>query len=307
MKDKSKEKLSVGGQAVIEGVMMKGVKTVVAVRKKDGSIVVSDYGQMVRPKGWKGWPFIRGTFVLYDSLVSGIKALNLSANLSGDEDNQLSTKDIFFALLIAFGMAIGLFSILPVLITSLFSALRNNGFLFALVEGGIRTVIFLIYIWIIAMLPDIKRVFQYHGAEHKSVFTYEAGEELTVENARKYSTLHPRCGTSFLMITMIAAIIVFSILGGIDPQMNIWWKFASRIILIPVVAGLAYEFQRMTAKHLDNPFFRALAKPGLWLQKLTTKEPDDLQLEVGLAALKASLGQTESEDVQRQGVSQQVQ
>ncbi|MGC8612117.1 MAG: DUF1385 domain-containing protein [Athalassotoga sp.] len=289
MKDKFKEKLSVGGQAVIEGVMMKGIKTVVAVRKKDGTIVVSDYGQMVRPKGWKSWPFIRGTFVLYDSLVSGIKALNLSANLSGDEDNQLSTKDIFFALLIAFGMAIGLFSILPVLITSFFSALRNNGFLFALVEGGIRTVIFLIYIWIIAMLPDIKRVFQYHGAEHKSVFTYEAGEELTVENARKYSTLHPRCGTSFLMITMIAAIIVFSILGGIDPRMNIWWKFVSRIVLIPVVAGLAYEFQRMTAKHLDNPFFRALAKPGLWLQKLTTKEPDDLQLEVGLAALKASL------------------
>jgi len=289
LKDKFKEKLSVGGQAVIEGVMMKGIKTVVAVRKKDGTIVVSDYGQMVRPKGWKSWPFIRGTFVLYDSLVSGIKALNLSANLSGDEDNQLSTKDIFFALLIAFGMAIGLFSILPVLITSFFSALRNNGFLFALVEGGIRTVIFLIYIWIIAMLPDIKRVFQYHGAEHKSVFTYEAGEELTVENARKYSTLHPRCGTSFLMITMIAAIIVFSILGGIDPRMNIWWKFVSRIVLIPVVAGLAYEFQRMTAKHLDNPFFRALAKPGLWLQKLTTKEPDDLQLEVGLAALKASL------------------
>ncbi len=296
MKDKSKEKLSVGGQAVIEGVMMKGIKTVVAVRKKDGTIVVSDYGQMVRPKGWKGWPFIRGTFVLYDSLVSGIKALNLSANLSGDEDNQLSTKDIFFALLIAFGMAIGLFSILPVLITSLFSSLRNNGFLFALVEGGIRTIIFLIYIWIIAMLPDIKRVFQYHGAEHKSVFTYEAGEELTVENARKYSTLHPRCGTSFLMITMIAAIIVFSILGGIDPKMNIWWKFASRIILIPVVAGLAYEFQRMTAKHLENPFFRALAKPGLWLQKLTTKEPDDLQLEVGLAALRASLERTEIEN-----------
>lgn len=299
MKDKSVGKLSVGGQAVIEGVMMKGIKTVVAVRKKDGTIVISDYGQMVRPTGWKGWPFIRGTFVLYDSLVSGIKALNLSANISGDEDNQLSTKDILFALLVAFGMAIGLFSILPVFITSLLPFFKNNGFLFALVEGGIRTVIFLIYIWIIAMFPDIKRVFQYHGAEHKSVFTYEAGEPLTVENARKYSTLHPRCGTSFLMITMIAAIIVFSILGGIDPSMNIWWKFISRIVLIPVVAGLAYEFQRVTARHLDNPFFRILAKPGLWLQKLTTKEPDDLQLEVGLAALKASLedNQNVSEEV----------
>ncbi len=288
---KSENKLSVGGQAVIEGVMMKGLKTVVAVRKKDGTIVVSDYGQMVRPTGWKGWPFIRGTFVLYDSLVSGIKALNLSANISGDENSQLSTKDIFFALLVAFGMAIGLFSILPVLITSIFAPLRQNGFWFALVEGGIRTVIFLLYIWVIAMFPDIKRVFQYHGAEHKSVFTYEAGEALTVENARKYSTLHPRCGTSFLMITMIAAIIVFSIVGGLDPTMNIWWKFVSRIVLIPVVAGLAYEFQRITAKHLDNVFFRALAKPGLWLQKFTTKEPDDAQLEVGLAALKASLNE----------------
>jgi uncharacterized protein YqhQ len=160
----------------------------------------------------------------------------------------------------------------------------------------------LLYIWIIAMFPDIKRVFQYHGAEHKSVFTYEAGEALTVENARKYSTLHPRCGTSFLMITMIAAIIVFSIVGGIDPMMNIWWKIVSRIVLIPVVAGLAYEFQRMTAKHLDNIFFRALAKPGLWLQKFTTKEPDDAQLEVGLAALKASL----NEEVQSVQVKQTV-
>ncbi len=269
--------------------MMKGLKTVVAVRKKDGTITVSDYGQMVRPSGWKGWPLIRGTFVLYDSLVSGIKALNLSANMSGDEDSQLTGKDIFFALLLALGMAVGLFSILPVLITSIFASLRNNGVLFALVEGVIRTVIFLAYVWIIALFPDIKRVFQYHGAEHKSVYTYEAGEELVVENARKYSTLHPRCGTSFLMITMVAAIIVFSIVGGLDPTMNIFWKIFWRIVLIPAVAGLAYEFQRLTAKHLDNPFFRALAQPGLWLQKLTTKEPDDAQLEVGLAALRASL------------------
>jgi uncharacterized protein YqhQ len=294
MKDKI-NKLSVGGQAVIEGVMMKGLKTAVAVRKKDGSIVISDYGNMVRPAGWKSWPLIRGTFVLYDSLVSGIKALNFSANMSGEEDTQLSTKDIFFALLVALGMAIGLFSILPVLITSLFATLRQNGVLFALVEGVIRTVIFLAYVWIIALFPDIKRVFEYHGAEHKSVYTYEADEELTVENARKYSTLHPRCGTSFLMLTMIAAIIVFSVVGGLDPTMNIFWKIFWRIVLIPVVAGLAYEFQRVTAKHLDNAFFRALAQPGLWLQKLTTKEPDDAQLEIGLAALKASLNLNEKD------------
>ncbi len=280
--------LSVGGQAVIEGVMMKGLKTVVAVRRPSGEIVVSDYGGMERPKGWKGWPFIRGNFVLYDALVTGIRALNFSANMSGEETEKLTTKDIILSLLIAFAFAVGLFSILPVLVTSLFKPLRENGMLFALVEGTIRTVILLLYIWIIAFIPDIKRVFQYHGAEHKSVYTYEADEELTVENARKYSTLHPRCGTSFLMITMVAAIIVFSILGAFGP-MSIWWKMFWRVVLIPVVAGLAYEFQRFTAKHLDNIFVKPLAMPGLWLQKLTTKEPDDSQLEVGLVSLKAAL------------------
>ncbi len=280
--------LSVGGQAVIEGVMMKGLKTVVAVRKPDGTISVSDYGNMERPKGWKGWPLIRGNFVLYDALVTGIKALNFSANMSSDEDNQLTTKDIVLSLLIALAFAVGLFSVLPVLVTSIFKPLRENGMLFALVEGAVRTVIFLLYVWIIGFIPDIKRVFQYHGAEHKSVYTYEAKEDLTVLNARKYSTLHPRCGTSFLMITMVAAIIVFSILGAFGP-MTIWWKMFWRVVLIPVVAGLAYEFQRFTAKHLNNPFVKPFAMPGLWLQKLTTKEPDDAQLEVGLASLKAAL------------------
>jgi uncharacterized protein YqhQ len=280
--------LSVGGQAVIEGVMMKGIKTVVAVRRPNGEIVVSDYGGMERPKGWKGWPLIRGNFVLYDALVTGIRALNFSANMSGEDTEKLTTKDIILSLLVALVFAVGLFSILPVLVTSLFKPIRENGMLFALVEGTIRTIILLMYIWIIAFIPDIKRVFQYHGAEHKSVYTYEANEELTVENARKYSTLHPRCGTSFLMITMVAAIIVFSILGAFGP-MTIWWKMFWRVVLIPLVAGLAYEFQRFTAKYLDNPFVKVLAMPGLWLQKLTTKEPDDFQLEVGLVSLKAAL------------------
>ncbi len=283
-----KKGLSVGGQAVIEGVMMKGIKTVVAVRRPDGTIVVSDYGSMERPQGWKGWPLIRGVFVLYEALVTGVKALSFSANMSGVDDSQLTAKDMFFSLLIALVVAVGLFSLLPLLITSLFAPLRGNGVLFALVEGLFRTVIFLVYVWAISLFPDIKRVFQYHGAEHKSVYTYEAGEELNLDNARKYSTLHPRCGTSFLMITMIAAIIVFSIVGAFGP-MNILWKIFWRIVLIPVIAGLAYEFQRTTARHLDNVFFKTLAQPGLWLQKLTTKEPDDSQLEVGLASLKAAL------------------
>jgi len=146
----------------------------------------------------------------------------------------------------------------------------------------------LMYVWIIGFIPDIKRVFQYHGAEHKSVYTYEAAEELTVENARKYSTLHPRCGTSFLMITMIAAVIVFSFLG-IFGRLGFIERFFSRLLLIPLIAGLAFEFQRFTAKHINNPIIKFLALPGLLLQRLTTKEPDDEQLEVALVALKASL------------------
>ena len=278
----------VGGQAVIEGVMMKGKKVSVAVRKKTGEIVVRDYPSAIASTSkWRKIPIIRGVLVLWEALFVGINVLGFSAQVAG-EDVKLSKKDIILSILLAFGFGILLFSILPLLLASIFSFIRNNEFLFSLTEGIIRTIVLLLYVWIIGFIPDIKRVFQYHGAEHKSVYTYEAGEDLTVENARKYSTLHPRCGTSFLMITMVAAIIVFSLLG-VFGRLNFIERFLSRILLIPLIAGLAFEFQRFTAKYIKNPVIRVLALPGLLLQKLTTREPTDDQLEVGLVALKASL------------------
>jgi len=281
-------KLLVGGQAVIEGVMMKGKKVSVAVRKKTGEIVVRDYPSAIASTSkWRKIPIVRGVLVLWEALFVGINVLGFSAQVAG-EDVKLSKKDIILSILLAFGFGILLFSILPLLLASIFSFIRNNEFLFSLTEGIIRTIVLLLYVWIIGFIPDIKRVFQYHGAEHKSVYTYEAGEDLTVENARKYSTLHPRCGTSFLMITMVAAIIVFSLLG-VFGRLNFIERFLSRILLIPLIAGLAFEFQRFTAKYIKNPVIRVLALPGLLLQKLTTREPTDDQLEVGLVALKASL------------------
>lgn len=281
-------KLLVGGQAVIEGVMMKGKKISVAVRKKNGEIVVRDYPTSVPiSSGWRKIPVLRGIVVLWDALYTGISVLGFSAQVAG-EDVKLSKKDIIISIILAFGFGVLLFSVLPLLLASIFSFIRENELLFSLTEGIIRTVILLMYVWIIGFIPDIKRVFQYHGAEHKSVYTYEAGDELTVENARKYSTLHPRCGTSFLMITMVAAIIVFSFLG-VFGQLNFLERFLSRILLIPIIAGIAFEFQRFTAKYFKNPLVRTIALPGLLLQKLTTREPSDEQLEVALIALKASL------------------
>jgi len=282
------EKMHVGGQAVIEGVMMKGKKISVAVRKKNGEIVVRDYPAKLTATGiWKKTPFIRGILVLWDSLNVGIRVLNFSAEVS--DEGEMSKKDIILSLFLAVGLAILLFSILPLLLTSIFKITRENDFLFSLVEGIIRAVILLVYIKIISLIPDVKRIFQYHGAEHKAVYTYENGEDLTVENARKYPTLHPRCGTSFLMITVVVSIVIFALLG-VFGRLNFWGRLLSRIILIPVIAGSAYEFQRFTAKHLDNRFIRSIALPGLWLQKLTTAEPTDDQLEVALTALKSSLG-----------------
>ncbi|MDI3472910.1 MAG: hypothetical protein PWQ20_16 [Thermotogaceae bacterium] len=290
-------KLLVGGQAVIEGVMMKGKKISVAVRKKDGEVVVRDYPTAIPiGSGWRKIPILRGVVVLWDALYTGINVLGFSAQVAGD-DVKLSKKDIIISILLAFGFGILLFSVLPLLLASIFSFIREDEFLFSLIEGIIRTVILLMYVWIIGFIPDIKRVFQYHGAEHKSVYTYEAGDELTVENARKYSTLHPRCGTSFLMITMVAAIIVFSFLG-VFGQLNFLERFLSRILLIPVIAGIAFEFQRFTAKYIKNPLVRIIALPGLLLQKLTTREPSDDQLEVALIALKASLGLNWKSDVE---------
>jgi uncharacterized protein YqhQ len=283
----AERKPNVGGQAVIEGVMMRnGEKVVVAVRRPgSGEIVVRE----LRPfQSWRKLskvPFVRGVYNLFDILVLGIKALNLSANLALEEqEEKFGPLEFTVTLVLALGIAIGGFFILPLWLTNLFAS-QSAGLLFAFLEGLIRIAIFLVYLWAITLLKDIRRVLEYHGAEHKSIYTYERGEELTPENAKKYETLHARCGTSFLLLVAVIAILVFSLVG--NPPLL--WKILSRILLLPVVAGVAYEAVLFSGRHAESKWLRPLIAPGLWLQRLTTREPDEAQLEVALVALKAVL------------------
>jgi len=277
---------SVGGQAVIEGVMMQnGDRIAVAVRRSsDNQITVRDIPARTHFKHLGKIPFIRGLFRLYDMLSLGIRALNVSVKLAFPEQDQPGKIETSLTFLVAIIIAIGGFVILPLYITNTVHGLRTgNPILFNLVEGIIRILFFLVYLLLISSLKDIRRVFQYHGAEHKSVYTYEAKEELTVENAHKYQTLHPRCGTAFLMIVFIIAILIFSLAGNPD----LWVKILSRLLLLPVVAGISYEALRFSGRHYkSSKWVRLLVQPGLWLQKITTAEPTDDMLEVAIASLK---------------------
>lgn len=281
----SKRKPNVGGQAVIEGVMMRnGERVVVAVRQPvSGEIVIRELKPFQMWRKLSRIPFLRGVYNLFDILVLGIKALNLSANLALEEqEERFGPLEFTVTLALALGIAIGGFFILPLWLTNLF-ARESAGLLFAFVEGLIRIALFLLYLWAITWLKDIRRVLEYHGAEHKSIYAYERGEELTPENAKKYETLHARCGTSFLLLVAVIAILIFSLVGN-PPLM---WKILSRVLLLPVVAGVAYEALMFSGRHADSKWLRPLIRPGLWLQRLTTREPDEKQLEVALAALKA--------------------
>ncbi len=305
------ESISVGGQAVIEGVMMRAPRSMtVAVRTPSGEIVMkrdpltllSDRFKFVK------WPILRGTITLFSALALGMKALNFSANCALEEEtkkdmpasevceiakektNKMSDWAIGGTMVLSVGLGLLLFFYLPLYLTQLMKNIlpltQSSSIVFNLVDGVIRIGLFLLYISGISMMKDIKRVFEYHGAEHKSIFTYEAGEELTVENARKYPTLHPRCGTSFLLIVMVLSILVFSF---IPKDSAFYVKALSRLVLIPLVAGLSYEFIRFSAKKKGNALINALIQPGLWLQRVTTSEPSDDQLEVALAALREAL------------------
>ena len=275
----------VGGQAVIEGVMMQnGDRIAVAVRREsDGEIVVRDLRARSRFKKLGEIPFVRGLFRLFDMLSLGLRALNVSSKIAFPEEEQLGKGGTVLTFSLAIVAAVGGFVVLPLYLTNTVPGLRlGNTILFNLVEGFIRIVFFFIYLLVISRMKDIHRVFQYHGAEHKSVYTYEGGEELTVENARKYTTLHPRCGTAFLMIVLVISILVFSLAG--NPAL--WLKILTRLLLIPVVAGVSYETLRYSGQHYDRWWVRVLTKPGLWLQKLTTAEPTPDMLEVAIASLK---------------------
>ena len=279
----------VGGQAVIEGVMMQnGDRIAVAVRRQsDGEILVRPMPARFRFKRLGQIPFLRGLFRMYDMMSLGLRALNLSTQLVFPEEEQLSRGGTFFTFAIAIVIAVGAFIVLPLYLTNSIAGLRlGSSVMFNLVEGFIRLTFFFIYLVVISRLKDIHRVFQYHGAEHKAVYTYEADEPLTLENAKPHTTLHPRCGTAFLMTVFVIAILVFSLAG--NP--TLWLKILSRLLLLPVVAGLSYEVLRFTGRNFDRWWVRVLAPPGLWLQRLTTAKPDDDMIEVALTALRRVLG-----------------
>ena len=280
------KKPNVGGQAVIEGVMMRGKTHVaVAVRQPDGEINVD-----VRPVNSIAdrypilkKPFLRGVVSLVESLVMGMKALSYSAQVSGEEDEKLDSKDMALTIAVSAGLAILLFIIIPTWSMRFITDFMQDHMALNLAEGVLRMAIFLAYIAAISSMRDIQRVFQYHGAEHKTIYTYEAGLPLKVENVRPFSTLHPRCGTNFLMIVMLISMFIFTFLGW----PNLVERIASRILLMPVIAGVSYELIRYAGAHTDNPLVRVAITPGLLLQKLTTRQPDDDQIEVAIASLKA--------------------
>lgn len=280
------KKPNVGGQAVIEGVMMRGKTHVaVAVRQPDGEISVdvrpvnsiSDRYPILKK------PFLRGVVSLVESLVMGMKALAYSAQVSGDEDEKLDSKEMALTIAVSAGLAILLFIVIPTWSMRFLTGITQNHMALNLAEGVLRMAIFLAYIAAISSMNDIQRVFQYHGAEHKTIYTYEAGLPLKVENVRPFSTLHPRCGTNFLMIVMLISMFIFTFLGW----PSLLERIASRIILMPVIAGVSYELIRYAGAHTDNPLVRIAITPGLLLQKLTTRQPDDSQIEVAIASLKA--------------------
>ena len=279
------EKIYYGGQAVMEGVMMRGQKAMVtAVRRPDGGLVTQSKTLSAIYTGrLRRTPFLRGIIVLVEALVLGINALFYSASISledEEEEEEVSGWLLWVIMAAALALAVGLFFIAPLFITRLFNF--SSSLLFNLVDGLIRVVIFMVYLKVMTLLPDIKRVFAYHGAEHKAIHAYEAGVPLEVEAIRKYSTAHLRCGTSFLFVVLVISIIVFALSGLHTALLMV----LSRLILIPVIAAIGYEVIYFGARHTSNGLVRALMSPGLWLQSMTTREPDDSQLEVALTALK---------------------
>jgi uncharacterized protein YqhQ len=278
-----------GGQAVLEGVMMRGISTwAVAVRAPDGEIQITSEPLVSWAKRHRllRLPVIRGVVALAESLKIGFRALAVSANAQLEEDEE-EIGGFMWGLTIAFSLllAVGLFFALPVGVTSLFKDALGSAFLFWLVEGILRTAIFIAYLVLLSRVGDLRRVFEYHGAEHKTISCYEAEDELTPERAALYSRLHPRCGTSFLLIVMVLAIFVFAPIG-----LPAWyWLLASRILGIPLIAGLSYEVIKWAGRNRRKPWVRAVMWPGLMLQNLTTREPDAEQLAVAIAALDAVL------------------
>lgn len=279
----------VGGQAVIEGVMMRGVSHwAVAVRKDDGEIAVetNEFISKTRTQKLFRLPVMRGVVALVESMGIGIKALGISANQQlGEEEEEIGGATWAFTVFLSLAFAIGLFFLLPLAITSLVRGDEGSDFAFVMFEKVTRIFIFLGYLWIISLLPDLRRVFEYHGAEHKTIFNYESGLPLAPENASRFSRFHPRCGTSFLLLVFIVSIFVLAPLGR--PEWYI--LYPSRVLAVPLIAGLAFELIKLIGKYRTHTWAKAVMWPGLQLQRFTTREPDDEQLAVAIRSLEAVL------------------
>jgi len=282
--------MNYGGQAVMEGVMMRGTKALaVAVRQPDGNIIL--HTEPLDPKIYASRlakiPFLRALTSLWDTLVLGIRTLMWSAEtaLGPDEAVQFSGPVAWGTVAVSFILGIGLFFVVPLLLARLIDRSVPSAVLSNLLEGTIRLIIFVLYLWAIGRMGEIRRVFAYHGAEHKTINAYEAGAELTPAEVARFSTAHYRCGTAFLLSVLVISILVFSLLG----RPPLVWAIVSRVLLIPVVAGIAYEYIKFTNRHRDNALVRAMAAPNLALQRLTTREPEPAMLEVSITALKRVL------------------
>jgi uncharacterized protein YqhQ len=277
--------ISYGGQAVLEGVMMRGRKTsAIAMRAPDGTIVtkVESLGGIYKSRLTK-IPFLRGLVLLWDSLGLGLRSLTYSANVQTGEDEKLEGPALYLTLFFTFVVAIGIFFLAPAGVGWLSERfLHWNAWSSNLLEGVVRLLFLVTYIWGIGFMPDIARVFSYHGAEHKTINAYEAGADLNPATVSTFPIAHTRCGTAFLLTLMVLSLLVFTMLGPLP----LVWRLVSRVLMIPVLAGIAYEYIRWTANHLKSPFVQAIIKPNLALQRLTTREPDEKMLEVAITAFQ---------------------
>ena len=320
-----KFKTMIGGQALIEGIMMRGPKKdAIVIRTSEGLTVEVSDRKIYPPKSFKNWPFFRGMFTFFDSQVTGVKALMRSADLAPEEMQEEPSKlDLWIekklgnekfqqaiigiAVAMGMGLSIVLFFLLPMVIGGFFDKWIDNNLTLNLVEGIIRMIIFMVYMILVSRMKEMKRVFSYHGAEHKTIRCYEAGLPLTVENVRMQTRLHPRCGTSFLLVVMVISILVFavasSVLLAVFPALEaVRGTFGYRLLMIayklhllPLIVGITYEITRWAGRH-DNGFTRILTAPGMWMQNFTTNEPDDSMIEVGIAAVEAVLPEEEGLD-----------
>ena len=322
-----KFKTTIGGQALIEGIMMRGPeKDAIVIRGKEGLTLEVNPRKVRKPGSFAAWPFVRGTVNFFDSQVVGVKALMRSADLAPEEyaqEEQPSKFELWlekklgnekfqkfiigFAVFLGMAMSIGLFFLLPMVIGSFFDGIITSTLGLNLLEGLVRMVIFMVYMVLVSRMNEMKRVFAYHGAEHKTIRCYEAGLPLTVENVRQQTRLHPRCGTSFLLIVMVISILVFSVastalLKAVPALAAMRGTFGYRLLMIvfkllllPLIVSITYEINRWAGRH-DNGFTRILTAPGMWMQNFTTNEPDDSMIEVGIAAVKAVLPEEEGSD-----------